>query len=117
MVYSMQYAGIRAYDDYIFTHEKFDIEQQVFESRIDYTKRPFFTLVREYYDPNTEPEFLQHTEENADAEEKKQIAVLKALFASENREEASAEIVEYLTDGKDMRTPSEFLFELGEKYA
>lgn len=117
MVYSMQYAGIRAYDDYIFTHEKFDIEQQVFESRIDYTKRPFFTLVREYYDPNTEPEFLQHTEENADAEEKKQIAVLKALFASENREEATAEIVEYLTDGKDMRTPSEFLFELGEKYA
>lgn len=114
---SMRYSGTRTYDDYLFSQEKFDIDQHSFESRIDYTKWPFFTLVREYYDPNTEPEFLQHTEENADAEEKKQIAVLKALFASENREEATAEIVEYLTDGKDMRTPSEFLFELGEKYA
>jgi len=116
-VYSAQFAGVRAYDDYIFIHEKFDVAQQAFESKIDYTKWPFFTLVREYYDPNTEPEYLQQMEERADAEEKKQMAVLKVLFASENREKAAAEIEEYLTDGEDMRTPSEFLSALGEKYA
>jgi len=117
LVYSSQFAGIRMYDDYMFLWETFDVDQAAFESKIDYTKKDLFILTRNYYDPETDAEHLKQLEENASEEEKEQIAVLKSLFASENREEAAEDIVNYLTDGKDMRSPTVFIKELGEKYA
>lgn len=116
-VYSSQYAGTRMYDDYVFLNEKFDVDQKTFESKIDYTKQDLFFLTKLYYNPDTNAEELKQIEETANDEEKYQISVLKSLFASENREEAEEEIVDYLTDEKDLRAPSEFLTELGEKYA
>ncbi len=116
-VYSSQFSGIRMYDDYMFLFEIYDVDQAAFESKIDYTKKEFFILTRCYYDPKIDTEHLKQHEENASEEEKEQIVILKALFSSKNREEAAQEIINYLTDGKDMRSPTEFIKELGEKYA
>lgn len=117
LVYSSQFAGIRMYDDYMFLWETFDVDQAAFESKIDYTKKNFFIYTRCCYDPKTDAESIKQLEENSSEEEKEQIAVLKVLFASEHREAAAQEIIDYLTDGKDMRPPTEFVKELGEKYA
>lgn len=110
-------AGTSSFDNYIITQSKFDIEENYFKSKIDYTKYDLYALLKQYYNPDTNAEELKQIEETANDEEKYQISVLKSLFASENREEAEEEIVDYLTDGKDLRAPSEFLTELGEKYA
>ena len=110
-------AGTSSFDNYIITQSKFDIEENYFKSKIDYTKYDLYALLKHYYNPDTNAEELKQIEETANDEEKYQISVLKSLFASENREEAEEEIVDYLTDGKDLRAPSEFLTELGEKYA
>lgn len=112
-----QYEQIRTYDNYLFTASKFDIEQSSFESKIDINKLDFYNLVCAYYDENPDYEYLDLLENDASNEERKMIFLLKNLFASNQKEEIAEVITEYLIDRNDMRTPLEFLTELGEKYA
>ncbi|MDE5604830.1 MAG: hypothetical protein K2I73_04520, partial [Eubacterium sp.] len=110
-----EYSGIKTYDDYLFTNSKFDIERRSFESKIDVNKFLFYNLVCAYYDEETDDDYLNSLENNASNEEKKMISLLKNFFASEQKEEISDRIADYLIDENDMRAPLEFLTALEEK--
>lgn len=112
-----QYEQIRTYDNYLFTASKFDLEQRAFESKIDINKKDLYILVCNYYNPNTDEEYLRDVEADYTDDEKIMASILKTLFASEYKDETAEIIHKYLIDNNDKRTPLEFLTELEASYA
>lgn len=112
-----QYEQIRTYDNYLFTASKYDLEQRVFESKIDISKKEFYDLVLDYYNPDTDSEYLQRIEKDYTDNQKELASRLKSLFATEHKEAAAERIHDYLIDNTDNRTPLEFLTELEKSYA
>lgn len=112
-----QYEQIRTYDNYLFTASKFDIEQSSFESKISINKKEFYNFVCDYYNPDTDQEYLNLLEEDASDQQKELISIIKVLFDSKYKEAAAKEINDYLIDSNDNRSPLAFLNALGEKYA